>query len=225
MFTEQEQLQNSPTATDYGTIEMTQWQAQRLGKFTASRLGNLMVKGRAKDAIWGESAMSYIYEKIAEKMTGIPHYIAETRAMEWGNDHEAEAIAHYNEITGNDAMPMGKTFIIFSELCGGSPDGFVDEDGIVEAKCPYNSANHIRTFIEQQIKKEHIFQCQGNMLFSNRKWCDFISYDPRMPDSMKMVVIRIERDEEICDAIWDRIMQASEKILEIQEKTGIELKF
>lgn len=201
------------------------WQVERLGKFTSSKIGSLMSKGRGKDQEWGQMAMSYIYTKIAEKMTGVPHYIPETRAMEWGNDHEAEAIEKYNEITGNNATPMGKVFVKFNDNCGGSPDGFVDEDGVIEVKCPYNSANHIETFIERTVKKEYFYQCQGNMLFSDREWCDFISYDPRMPKDMQLVVIRVERDNDVCDAIAERIQKAAEKIIEIQEKTGIELKF
>lgn len=207
------------------TNEDTIWQVERLGKFTSSKIGELMSKGRGKGQEWGQMAMSYIYTKIAEKMTGVPHYIPETRAMEWGNDHEAEAIEKYNELTGNDATPMGKVFVKFNDNCGGSPDGFVDDDGLIEVKCPYNSANHIETFIERIIKKEYLYQCQGNMLFSNRQWCDFISYDPRMPKDMQIVIIRVERDDEVCDAIAERIQQAAEKIIEIQEKTGIDLKF
>ena len=201
------------------------WMSQRLGKFTSSKLGALMSKGRGKDKEWGQMAMSYIYTKIAEKMTGVPHYTPETNAMQWGTDHEAEAIEYYNNVTGNDATPMGKVFIEFNDNCGGSPDGFVGEDGVIEVKCPYNSANHIETFIEKTMKKEYFYQCQGNMLFTGRKWCDFISYDPRMPENMQMVIIRVERDDEVCNSIAERIQKAAEKIIEIQEKTGIDLKF
>ncbi len=200
------------------------WQQDRLGKFTSSRMGDLMKSGRAKDKIWGDTAMGYIYEKIAEKLTGIPHFIPETRSIAWGNDHEAEAIQKYNEKTGNGATPMGKTFIEFNDNCGGSPDGFIDDDGIIEVKCPYNSANHLKTLIEGYIDKDYMFQMQSNMLFSNRDYCDFISYDPRLPEAIQLVVIRVGRDEEICNAIAERITLAAEKILEIQEKTGIELK-
>lgn len=203
----------------------TQWQKDRLGLFTSSKLGSLMSKGRGKDQDWGQMAMNYIYEKLAEKMTGVPHYIPETRAMEWGTDHEVEAILKYSEVSNNKVEAMGKVFVKFNDNCGGSPDGFIDDDGIVEVKCPYNSANHIKTFIEREIKKEYFYQCQGNMLFSDRDYCDFVSYDPRMPESMQIVVIRVERDNEVCDAIAERIEQAAQKIIEIQEKTGVDLKF
>ena len=202
----------------------SQWHTERLGKFTSSRIGDLMTKGRGKDKFWGDTAMNYIFEKVAELMTGVPHYVRETASMAWGTEHEAEAIDFYNSINDVKASHMGKTFIEFNELCGGSPDAFVGEDGILEVKCPYNSANHIKTYITGEISKSYMYQCQGNMLFSNRKWCDFVSYDPRMPEGMQIKVIRVERDEEICDAILERIEKASEKLLEIKEKTGINLK-
>lgn len=199
------------------------WQAQRLGKFTSSRIGDLMTSGRSKDKFWGDTAMNYIYEKIAELMTGVPHYISESRAMEWGVEQEPYAIEKYNELSDVKAEHMGKTFIQFNELCGGSPDAFVGEDGVLEVKCPYNSANHIKTYITGEIDKGYMYQCQGNMLFTNRQWCDFVSYDPRMPEEMQLKVIRIERDEDICNAILDRIQKASEEILKIQEQTGIKI--
>lgn len=201
----------------------TEWQQERLGKFTSSRIGDLMTSGRGKDKFWGDTAMNYIYEKVAELMTGVPHYIPENRAMDWGNEYEAEAIEKYNQTREVQAEHMGKTFIQFNELCGGSPDASVGEDGILEVKCPYNSANHIKTFITGEIDKKYMYQCQGNMLFSDRQWCDFVSYDPRMPEAMQLKVIRVERDDEICNAILERITKASEEILKIQELTGIKI--
>lgn len=201
----------------------TQWQKDRLGKFTSSRIGALMTSGRGKDKYWGDTAMSYIYEKIAELMTGVPHYITESKAMDWGTDHEPIAIERYNEVTDNNAYHMGKMFIKFNEICGGSPDAFVGDDGILEVKCPYNSANHIRTYITGEVDKNYLYQCQGNMLFSDRKWCDFVSFDPRMPEELQLKIIRVERDEEICNAILERINKAAEEILKIQEQTGINI--
>lgn len=223
MFTELDEILNSPTYYD-NEQELSNWQQNRLGKFTSSRIGDLMTSGRGKDKFWGDTAMNYIYEKVAELMTGVPHYIRETYAMEWGNDHEQEAIEKYNEVSEIKAEHMGQTFIQFNELCGGSPDAFVGEKGILEVKCPYNSSNHIKTYITGEIDKKYMYQCQGNMLFSKRDWCDFVSYDPRMPESMQLKVIRIERDEEISNSILERINKAAVEILKIQELTGIDIK-
>lgn len=208
-----------------------EWHKQRLGKFTSSRLGALMSRGRGKDKYWGDGAMTYIYEKIAEILTGVPSYTPETASMQWGTDNEDKAIDAYEKFSGNIVTRMGKVFIPFNDNCGGSPDGFLEKlriaregKGIIEVKCPYVSGNHIKTWITGEVSKPHMAQCQGNMLFSGRDFCDYISFDPRMPESMQIKVIRIERDEEICDEILERITRAVEKIKEIEEQTGMEIK-
>lgn len=220
----EENLANIEPVRDEPEQEEEQsWMDQRVGKFTSSRLGDLMTEGRGKDKFWGDTAMSYIYEKIAELITGIPHFKAESASLAWGNDNEAAAIEAYRAHTGNEVHHMGEVFIKFNELCGGSPDAYVGDDGIAEAKCPYNSANHIKTFITREIPKPHIFQCQGNMLFSNRQWCDYISYDPRMPEGMQLVIIRMPRNEKICDSVLKRIDLAVDEIVKIEKLTGIKI--
>jgi len=225
MYSELDNILNSPSASVFDHPEYSEWELDRLGKFTSSRLGDLMTKGRSKGKVFGDMATNYIYEKIAELITGVPHFKAESRAIQWGNEHESEAIEKYNEEAIVKATQMGKTFIKFSDMCGGSPDAFVGDDGILEVKCPYVSANHIKTFITGEISKGHMFQCQGNMLFSDRKWCEYVSYDPRMPEQMQLKIIRIKRDDEICNEILNRIEQATKELERITVLTGIDLSF
>lgn len=202
----------------------TEWELERCGKFTSSRIGDLMTKGRAKDKFWGDTAMNYIYEKVAELTTGVPQYSPETRAIEWGNDNEPLAIERYNKYAQNPIEHMGKTFIPFNDMCGGSPDGYIKSNWIAEIKCPYNSANHIKTLLDRTIDKKYYFQCQSNMLFTARDYCMFISYDPRMKsEELELVTIPIKRDEKVCAEILERVQKATEKLLEIQEKTGLKL--
>lgn len=208
---------------EYSCLEEESWQGQRLGKFTSSRLGDLMTSGRGKDKYWGDTAMSYIYEKIAELITRIPHFQAESASIAWGHDNEAEAIQAYVDQTRNNVQYMGEVFIKFNELCGGSPDAFIDDDGVIEVKCPYNSSNHIKTYITREVPKAHFYQCQGNMLFTSRQYCDYVSYDPRMPEGMRLVIIRVDRDDSICDSILERINRAVDKIKEIENLTGVKI--
>ncbi len=200
-----------------------EWQKERLGRFTSSRLGDLMTSGRGKDKFWGDTAMRYIYEKIGELLSGVPHYTPETRAMEWGTEHEAEALEKFADLTGLEVTHLGTTFVPFNDNCGGSPDAYVGDNAIAEVKCPYVSANHIKTYIERELPKAHMFQCQGNMLFTGKELCHYISYDPRMPEAMQLVIIPVERDEEICKAILERIEKATAEIIAIEERTGIKL--
>ena len=202
----------------------TKWELERCGKFTSSKVGDLMTRGRAKGKVWGDTAMKYIYEKVAELATGVPQYSPESRAIEWGNDNEPLAIDRYNKYAQNQIEHMGKTFIPFNDMCGGSPDGYIKSNWIVEVKCPYNSANHIRFLLDRKIDKNYYYQCQANMLFTARDYCMFISYDPRMKsEALELVCIPVKRDEEVCDAILERIKEATEKLLAIQEQTGLKL--
>jgi len=85
-------------------------------------------------------------------------------------------------------------------MCGGSPDGLVDDDGGVEIKAPFNSANHLQTFLTG-VPNEHIPQIQGLMWITGRQWWDFVSYDPRMPSNMALNVIRVNRDDSVISDI------------------------
>ncbi len=194
----------------------TEWQEQRLGKLTSSRFGDMMQRGRGKSEDFGLKAMTYVYEKIAEQLTGSAHLIT-SKAMEWGLEMEDEAREQYSLISKNYVDPCG--FIRFSEVAGGTPDGLVGEDGIIEIKCPYNPANHIETVIGNLVPDRYHMQIQGNLMVTGRNWCDYISYDPRITEEvLKMHVIRVGRDEEIIEAIGERIKVVSELIKELIKK-------
>ena len=75
-------------------------------------------------------------EKIAEKLTGVPHFNVESRATDWGMEHEDEAITEYEKITGEKVRRLAKVFIKFNDFSGGSPDGFIGDEKIIEIKCP-----------------------------------------------------------------------------------------
>lgn len=189
------------------------WHEQRLGKLTSSRFADMMAKGRGKDEQYGLASMKYIYEKIAEQLSLQPHIVT-SQATDWGSQMEYNAIEKYQEITGNEVKQVG--FVDYGEYAGGTPDGIVGDDGIIEVKCPFNPANHIETVLEGQVPKQYVFQIQGNLMVTDRKWCDFISFDPRiLEESLQIKIIRMERDEEIIQAIQDRIKEVADKIKEL----------
>jgi len=196
------------------------WHQKRLGKLTSSRYEHMMQKG--KGSRFGTMAMNYIYEKVAELLTNAPHVVT-SQAMEWGTNMEAEAILKYQEEKG--LIVTQSDFVPFGEFAGGSPDGLVDEtgiveeDGIIEVKCPFNPANHAETIITDAVPDKHMMQIQGNLMATGRKWCDFISYDPRVQnEALRLFVKRVYRDEEIINELKERIVEVSEKIKELYEK-------
>lgn len=193
-----------------------EWQAQRLGKFTSSRFSDMMKSGRSKKEKFGQACINYVYEKIAEIMTGSAHNVT-SQATDWGNDFEEEAIKRYEKETGNKVTKIG--FIDYNEYAGGSPDGFVGEDGIIEVKCPFNPSNHIKSMLNKYYyNPDHDFQVQGNLMVTGRKYCDFITYDPRvLEEALQYSCFRVYRDEEKITSIQERLKEVKELMNELMQ--------
>lgn len=191
-----------------------EWFNDRLFHFTSSELHKLMTKPRS--GYVSKTAESYIFDKLAEELTNgtcLDYNELNTREVRWGHQYEPEARAVYEDRTGNTVDLCG--FIEWSHTFGGSPDGLVGEDGIIEIKCPYNSAVHAKYLLLETaselhgIKPEYYAQIQGNMLVTGRKWCDFISYDPRCQNRYFMLkILRVERDEEFLKKIREALDDA-----------------
>ncbi len=202
-----------------------EWLQIRVGKFTGSEIHKLMKSGRTKDKVFSDTAISYIYDKIAEIMTNglsIQYKKFDSKATEWGNDQEPNAKKCYSDFTGNQIFET--EFHQFSEYFGASPDGFIGNEGLLEVKCPYNTINHVRHLLCRTAKdlwdvsEEYYWQIQAELLATGRKWCDFVSYDPRCTERTCLKIIRIDRDEEIMNQLKDRIELATDYMMQIIEK-------
>ncbi len=165
------------------------WYAARIGKATASRFKDAIAVLKSGDP--AQAQRDYRTELVVERLTGQRVQKFVTAAMQWG-DHEPEARTAYERMTRMHVEETG--FIAHDTLLAGcSPDGLVDWDGLIEIKCPYNSANHIETLLNG-MPDEHRAQVQGQMWITGRQWCDFVSFDPRMPVELQLHVQRIQRD-------------------------------
>lgn len=174
-----------------------EWRALRLGKVTASRVADVVARTKTG---WGASRANYAAELVAERLTGFAVEGYVNAAMQHGINTEAEARAAYEFRTD-----LTVTEIAFIEhpniaMTGASPDGLVGEDGMLELKCP-NTATHIETLRSGAVPGKYETQMQWQMACSGRKWCDFVSYDPRLPESMRLFVKRIPRDEKRISAL------------------------
>lgn len=167
------------------------WLAARAGHCTASRFKDVLARIKSGEAA---SRRSYRMQLVTERLTGTPCESYKNAAMEWGNATEPLARMAYEALTG--ALVDEAPFMLHPTIkwVGASPDGCVDEDGAIEIKCPYQSTVHVETF-DRGMPPEHMAQCQGVLWVTDRKWIDFISYDPRMPEHLKLYRERIERDE------------------------------
>ena len=184
-----------------------EWFQARLGKITGSRFGDVLTEPRSKKdkelGVLSKTAESYMLELITEKLVGEPRKLS-GEALDWGTNTEPEAIEYYEMTTFNEVEAVG--FVEINEDVGGSPDGLVETDGMIEVKCPFTSANHVKYFLGASIPKGYYAQIQGNLWVTDRKWCDFISYDPRIKDPKKrMFILRVERDEDFIKNLESKI--------------------
>lgn len=168
-----------------------EWRQARVGKVTASRVSDVIARTKSG---WGASRANYAAELIAERLTGQPSSSYHNSAMQWGTDHESEARDAYEWRTDNVVEQIALVDHPRVAMSAASPDGLVGEDGLLEIKCP-NTATHIDTLLDASIPDKYIVQMQWQMACAGRKWCDFASWDPRMPESMRLFIRRVPRDD------------------------------
>ena len=172
------------------------WLQARVGKVTASQFKHVLAK--TQKGLPTAARTTYLWQQVIERLTGQPAPVAKTMAMQWGTDQEPFALQAYNEAHLVNVEAVG--FVQHPTLAVGcSPDGLVTEDmaatGLIEIKCPYNSAVHLETWLNG-MPDEHQAQVQGQMWLTGRQWCDFVSFDPRMPADLQLYVQRIPRNPE-----------------------------
>lgn len=168
--------------------ETEEWQRARLGKATASRIYHVI--GQRKDGGWYAARKHYFVELIAERLTGMAADPYLSSDMLWGIETEPLARAAYEARTGNKVEKAGFVDHPFIPMSGASPDGYVGSDGLVEIKCP-KTLTHVETLIEKPVDEEYAAQCQWQLACTGRKWVDFCSFDPRVPDKLRLKVIRL----------------------------------
>lgn len=186
MNDETELLSQSPSLQ--GT---EQWIKDRIGKATASRISDALAKIKSG---WGASRANYAAELIMERLTDLPYPQYVSQAMAWGTQHEPEAVATYSLMIEEEVTTVGFVPHPTIPMAGASPDRLVGEAGLAEFKCP-NTATHIATLMGGSIPNEYIIQMQFQMACTWRHWCDWNSYDPRMPVNMRLFTKRIYRDQ------------------------------
>lgn len=168
-----------------------EWHALRVGKVTASRIADVMARTKTG---YGASRANYLAELVAERLTGQPAEKFQSAAMKWGTDTEAQAKVAYEFYRDADIVNVAFVSHPLIAMSGASPDGLIGDAGLIETKCP-NTATHINTLLGAPIDSRYVLQMQWQMACTGRHWCDFVSFDPRMPEDMRLWVKRIVRDD------------------------------
>jgi putative phage-type endonuclease len=174
---------------EQGTPE---WFAARLGNVTASRVADVIAKTKSG---YSASRENYMAQLICERMTNTVAESYTNAAMQWGTETEPLARAAYESVADVLVDEVGYVQHPRIERAGASPDGLIGLFGLLEIKCP-NTATHIDTLISEQVPTKYITQMQWQMVCTGRAWCDFVSFDPRLPNGLQVFVKRVEFDTE-----------------------------
>ena len=180
-----------------------QWHQLRLGKVTASRVADILAQTRTGPSA---SRQNYLIELALQRSTGTIEPSYTNTAMEWGTQTEPQARVAYEVETGNFVDQVA--FIDHPTIAnfGCSPDGLIGDDGLIEIKCP-NSATHWEYFKAKKPPQKYVTQIQTQLCVTGRKWCDFVSFDPRMPERSKLLIVRVPRDDAFIAEIEEKVKQ------------------
>jgi putative phage-type endonuclease len=130
---------------------------------------------------------------VCERLTGQKGENFTNAAMQHGTETEPLARAAYEAL--QDVLVDEVGFVPHPSIimAGASPDGLVGDDGLIEIKCP-NTATHIETLLSQSVPSKYNTQMQFQMACTGRQWCDFVSFDNRLPEELQLFVKRVPRD-------------------------------
>ena len=161
-------------------------------------------------------------ELICERLTGVPTEGFVSGPMQHGIATEPMARTAYEGAVGSLVIETGFVPHGSISLAGASPDGLIGSDGLVEIKCPI-TATHIETLLGQSVPSRYNTQMQWQMACTGRKWCDFVSYDPRMPEKMQLFIKRVDRDDAVITELEREVVnflnELETKIVQLKEKT------
>lgn len=181
-----------------------EWHSARIGKVTASRIADVMAIG--KGGAPSVTRNKYKAQLICERLTGCKTEGYINAEMQHGIDQEENARNAYEFLRDANVELVGFIQHPSIVMSGASPDGLIGGEGLVEFKCP-NSTTHLETILTKEIDGKYIKQMQWQMACTNRQWCDFASYDPKMPPNLQLFVKRIYRDNDFIAEIETAVIE------------------
>ncbi|MFA7279566.1 MAG: lambda exonuclease family protein [Sterolibacterium sp.] len=168
-----------------------EWLAARAGKVTASRVSDVLAKIKTGEAA---ARRDYRAQIVAEILTGKPQESGFLNAeMQWGTEQEPFARAAYEVSLNAMVDQVGLVLHPRIDRAAASPDGVVG-DGLIECKCP-KTATHLSYLLAGEVPAQYQPQMLWQMACTDAAWCDFVSFDPRLPEDLQLFVRRLERDE------------------------------
>jgi putative phage-type endonuclease len=179
------------------------WFQTRLGKVTASKVADIIAKTQSG---YSASRANYMAQLVCERLTGQKGEGFTNAALQHGIDTEPLARASYEAL--RDILVDEVGFVPHPSIimAGASPDGLVGDDGLLEIKCP-NTATHIETLMSKTVPGNYNTQMRFQMACTGRQWCDFVSFDNRLPNELQLFVKRVPRDDKFIKQMEDEVVK------------------
>ena len=187
------------------------WLDLRIGKVTASRVKDVLTNGRGGNP--SKTAESYMYELLAELLTGESKPFFENDAMRWGTETEPQARSMYELL--NDVTVEEVAFVKHSDYIGVSPDGLVGEDGLIEIKCP-TTTTQLKRALSDDYSADYKAQIQMQLWVTGRKWCDFVSFDPRLNCEAGYLVQRVYPDPDFIENMAEKVDDFVKRLIDLK---------
>lgn len=194
-----------------------EWLAARSGVLTASRVHDALAM--LKSGKPSDSVRKTVVEIVTERLTGVPTPVFVNAAMKWGTETEPKAREAYASATGQDVVLAGLAYHDRIAGFGASPDGLVGDDGLIEIKCPA-STSHVETLLAREIPEKHQTQMLAQLAVTGRQWCDFVSFDPRLPERYRLFVKRYAPSQDDVLALEKQVRNFLLSVEQMMEEIG-----
>lgn len=193
-----------------------EWFNARLGKVTASRVSDIITTTKSG---YSASRKNYMMQLLCERLTGKKDESYSNAAMEHGVETEPLARSEYESRNGVLVQTCG--FFEHSSIngFGASPDGLVNDNGLLEIKCP-NTATHVDFLQHGKIPIKYKWQMYAQMECTGRKWCDYVSFDNRLPYNLSYASKRLFFDEEQINLMKNEINKFLTELNKLEYQLG-----
>lgn len=187
------------------------WHNARLGKVTASRINDVLSWTKKGESV---ARARYREELARQRVYGIATQIPVNHHMERGITLEPVARRNYELKTNRLVTEVGFYEHPLIAMSGASPDGVVEDDGIIEIKCP-TEANHLATIVNGEVPIRYFGQIQWQLACTNRLWCDFVSFSLDVPDELQLFVTRVYRSESWIEETEEKVVDFLAEVYEL----------
>jgi putative phage-type endonuclease len=192
-----------------------EWDDARRGKVTASALCDVMATLRSGEE--PAARRNYRMKLLCERLTGFTQPTFQSEVMKRGAEMEAIARGQYEGRNGIDVVQVAFVDHPSIEMFGASPDSYVGTDGLVEIKCP-QTATHVHFITTGEIDYDYQWQMIGQMVCTGRRWCDFVSFDDRLPDRLQYRCKRYHLDIRLATTLEQSVIRFLGEVAELEAR-------